>query len=672
MGGRGKIASHFLGVVVFITCLAVPVVAQDTVTITISRIAGSIELCHQSETDGRWIPAQEGQKVGSGWELRTGSASKAELLLPRENTVILRENSVLYIDWLLLSGGARLRTDKGGLLVDIKQGLSPGSEFEVQAPSALAVVRGTKFGVVCLQGGATAFYGYRGKVEVSNDQGQVYLTGGTTVDAKSGKGPAEPMPSGPDSETFLSACEAQSGYSAQPGPSSAVVAELGQLDRGLDEASSQLAQYEADWERYRQQDKQARLVYTYSTARGLRYSVDRQGAQFQSLLGRTNAGGMWQRTATVDTRQTTVGKYAERLQQKFGGLYERFENLEHNAQPVLQSNSELLTTVAAVSKDQTLSSWPLVDSDTDGVSDVDEVALGLDAKHSDAAAGFIPLGGPEDNAGMDYPQSPSVTLSYVPLQTKLVTRYRLVLQAGDHVWQRTNIGPATKVQLGPLLEPEGMFAGVAGNDGEIQLQWYVVAELDAEQLLHRISARTPDCAGLTGPALASAVRTLRITLPRQSAVVVLDLSALENARAHVGDKLLVQGRISPVSALGKWRVDVVCDPALVQFVAGSKGALGKGGAIYFAEPKNGVLTVTGNASRDGPGITGAGTLFQLEFKACEPGKLEVLLQAIELRDILGRQIEASPGDKVRAEVLPARASSIAGRPVRLSKQRGKY
>lgn len=672
MGGRGKIASHLLGVVVFITCLAVPVVAQDTVTITISRIAGTIELNHPQETDGRWITAHEGQKVGSGWELRTGSASKAELLLPRENTVILRENSVLYIDWLLLSGGARLRTDNGGLLVDIKQGLSPGSEFEVQAPSALAVVRGTKFGVVCLQGGATAFYGYRGKVEVSNDQGREFLTGGRTVDAKSGMAPSAPMPSGPDAEAFLAACEAQQGYAVRPGPSSAVMSELGQLDRGLDEAASRLAQYEADWERYSQQDKQARLVYTYSTARSLRYSVDQQGAKFQSLLGRTNAKNLWQRAATVDTRQTTIGNYAASLQQKFGSLYERFESLERNAQPVLSGNQELLTTVAKVSKDQTLPAWPLVDTDTDGVSDVDEVALGLDSKTNNSAAGFIALSGPEDKGRLEFPQTMAVTFEYTPLKTKLVTRYRLVLEAGGRIWQRTNVGPATKVQLAPLLEPEGMFAGVAGPDGEVKFSWYVAAELDAEQLLHSISARAPDCAGLTGPALASAKRTLRVALPQQSAVVMLDLSALDRTRVHVGEKLLVEGRISEVNALGKWRVDVACDPALMQFVTGSRGTLGKGGMVYFAEPKNGVLTVTGTSSREGPGISRAGTLFQLEFKACEPGKLDLLVQALELHDILGREIEANPGHKVSAEVLPARAGTIAGRAPRISKQRGKY
>lgn len=669
MGSRGSLISHLLGVVVFIAILAVPVVAQDTVTLTISRIAGVIELCHPSETGGNWIAAREGQQIGTGWELRTGALSKVELTLPKDNVIILRENSVLSLDLLLSNGGANLRTDRGGLLVNIRHSLSPGSEFEVKTPSALAVVRGTEYGVACLPGGATAFYGYRGKVQVYNEQGSVYLTAGTTVDVASATAPAAPKASGPDAETFLRACNSESGYRSESGGGSSVVAQLGQLDRGLDEISSQLAQYETDWQHYAKLDKQTRLVYTYSAAKGLRNQIDRQGAQFQTLLGKTEAGSLWQRAATVDSRSTTVGGYAERLQEKFSGLYARFERLEQNAQPVVKSNPQLLTSLQQAQPEKDTLAWRLTDSDADGVSDVDETALGLNPRQSNTAPGFIALSGLDDGAQLAYPELTAVNFEYTPLKTQLVTRYRLVLEAGPHVWQRANVGPVTTVQLGPLLESGGIFADAISDNGELILTWYIAAEIDQEQLLYHISTPAPDCAGITGPALTSAKRTIHIALPRQSAEVVLDLTALDSARLHLGERVLVRGLISEVSALGKWRVDVVCDPVLLEFLAGTKGELNKNGAVYFAQPRNGVITVTGNAPRDGPGLAGNGELFQLEFTAKETGKLEIAVESVDLSDILGREIKAHPGQKVSLEVLSSRSVSSAGRAP--PRQRGK-
>jgi hypothetical protein len=669
MGSRGSLISHLLGVVVFIAILAVPVVAQDTITLTISRIAGSIQLCHPNETGVRWITAREGQKIGTGWELRTGAASKVELTLPKDNVVILRENSVLYLDLLLDNGGANLRTGQGGLLVNVRHSLSPGSEFEVKTPSALAVVRGTEYGVACLPGGATAFYGYRGKVQIYNDQGAVYLTAGTTVDVASAMAPSAPKPSGPDAETFLRACNSESGYRSESGGGASVVAQLGKLDRGLNEASSKLAQYEADWQRYSRLDKQTRLVYTYSAAKGLHRQIDGSGAQFRTLLGQTEAGGLWQRAATVDTQTTTVGGYAERLQEKFSGLYTRFERLEQAAQPVVKANHQLLTTLRQVQPEQSAPAWRLTDSDRDGVSDVDETALGLNPQVSNTAAGFIALSGVDDGARLAYPELVAVNFEYTPLKTQLVTRYRLVLEAGPHVWQRTNVGSTTTVQLGPLFGPGGMFTGAVDDNGELKLTWYIVAEIDSEQLLYHISVPAPGCAGISGPALSSIKRTVRIALPRQSGEVVLDLTALDSARLRLGDRVLVRGRISEVSALGKWRVDVVCNPVLLEFLSGAKGAISQNGAVYFAQPKNGVITVTGSAPRDGPGLAGNGELFQLEFTAKETGKLEIAAESVDFSDILGRKIEANPGRKVSLEVLATRSVSSAGRAP--PRQRGK-
>ncbi|MCC7477894.1 FecR domain-containing protein [bacterium] len=123
-------------------------VAQQKAEIKISRIAGSVEVLHAKQTKGKWQAAKKGQAIASGWKLRTGEDGKVQLLFPLDNTVIVKNNSVLTVDKLDLGGGAETKMDAGSLLADLKTALSPGSEFEIKTPSALATVRGTKFAVL--------------------------------------------------------------------------------------------------------------------------------------------------------------------------------------------------------------------------------------------------------------------------------------------------------------------------------------------------------------------------------------------------------------------------------------------------------------------------------------------------------------------------------------------
>jgi hypothetical protein len=651
MGFRGKLASCLVGLAVMASCLVVPVIAQDTVTVTITALAGSIELFNQSETNGRWVAAREGQKIGSGWELRTGAASRVELLLPRNSLVILRENSVLYVDWLLLNGGACLRTDVGGMLVDIRNSLSPGSEFRVKTPSALAVVRGTKFGVVNLRGGAAAFYGYRGKVVVTNELGSVLLQPDMTVDVKSGMAPEPPRASGPDAQAFLAVA---GGEAQNAGVNGDVLARLGQLDRELGEADKDLARCESSWRRYARDDKAPRLVYLHAEAESLRHNVDRCGAEFQGLLGSTDAGSMWSRPTATAQPDGAATEYVGRLQGQLNNLYGRFERLQELAAPVLAGNDKLRLSVDSLAQETQGALWQLKDTDGDGVSDVDETALNLDPVRSQAGTGFIRLDGPPDGAQLSYPADDLLEFRYTPLASDVVKRYRLVLECGSHEWQRTNVGPVTQVRLGSLFGMQGIFAQVAPDEGPLLLEWYVVAELDVDQLLQHVSAPPPRCEGLSGPALASVTRRIFVSTPVQSAAVILDLTNLDGSRPHIGDRLLVEGRITKVVSLGQWRVDVACDPALLDFAAGRKAGLASASPVYFGENENGVIVVRGTAASDTKGLDGEGALFQLEFTAKEPGRLQVLVQSIDLRDVTGRMIEANPGHKVELDVLPAR------------------
>ncbi|MDQ3023355.1 MAG: FecR domain-containing protein, partial [bacterium] len=164
-------AGAFLALCVAFGAVAAPAEPQ----VSIARMSGTVEVSHPKQTGGKWQAAKQGQAIKTGWKLRTGKGGKVQLTFPKNNTVILKENSVLYVDKLDAGGGGKLLTDKGGFLVQLKNALSPGSKFEVDTPAALATVRGTEFAV--LLGGK----GRSGSTDAVLDSAELKSDGRKTV-----------------------------------------------------------------------------------------------------------------------------------------------------------------------------------------------------------------------------------------------------------------------------------------------------------------------------------------------------------------------------------------------------------------------------------------------------------------------------------------------------------
>jgi len=170
--------------------------ADDAAVVKIARLAGTVEVMHKDATHGKWIDAEVDQELSAGWSLRTGDESKAQLVFPKDNVVILKEHSVLIVHEVTAAGGAHIESTDGGLLVQLKNHLDPGSEFTLDTPDAQAIVRGTEYGVQIEDAGQdehgqplkrATFYGYDGRVEVKNSKGSQYLEHGKTLVAELGK-----------------------------------------------------------------------------------------------------------------------------------------------------------------------------------------------------------------------------------------------------------------------------------------------------------------------------------------------------------------------------------------------------------------------------------------------------------------------------------------------------
>jgi len=117
-----------------------------------------------------WAPAQEGEVVESGDQVKTGNQSEATLTLESDTTVHLDPNSTVKISQIDSNntGGflSKLEMLAGNLLADVKKNLQDShSTFEVSANGVVCGVRGTAF-EVGWDGNDLRTATHEGKVEV--------------------------------------------------------------------------------------------------------------------------------------------------------------------------------------------------------------------------------------------------------------------------------------------------------------------------------------------------------------------------------------------------------------------------------------------------------------------------------------------------------------------------
>ena len=462
--------------------LCVGAVAQQEATITISRIAGAVEVQHDFATAGEWVLASTGQELASGWKLRTGSGAKAQLVFPQENVVILKENSVLFVDSLDLGGGATLKADEGSLLVDIRNALAAGSEFELVTPTALAVVRGTKYAAVEIDGYDVTFYGYDGAVEIMNDMGEgaVWLVADKAVDVIYGEIPSEPYDSPLDAEAFLADAEDTSGFDEAEGTAQAYVDQLGSLEVELLGYHEVLTEYQQEWRRYERRDQVTHMVVLYAQVLAVQAQVDDAAERFAALQGE------------IPEEIVGIAPLPEMLQhiaELFAQLYAMLEEFADDAEPIITDNEEILDMLNGLigPGDPTLGlRWGLFDTDNDGISDIDEIALGLDPWAANDQ-GFIELIAPEDDDQVDYPEETELTFEFEMLDTDLVEEYQLVFEIGGQRWARRDVDDSEDVDLTPLVGENGVFQAALDDEGALALQWYVVAVIEEDQLFAQIA-----------------------------------------------------------------------------------------------------------------------------------------------------------------------------------------
>lgn len=146
--------------------------APQPVEYVIEDIQGSnVQVLEEGQS--QWEPAQEGQVLESGDEIRTGAGSQANLMLQAETSIHLNEQTDMKVDQISANtdGGflSHLKILAGMVLADVKKNLQDShSSFEVESNGVICGVRGTAFEVNAQADGTAQVLTHEGKVEVSN------------------------------------------------------------------------------------------------------------------------------------------------------------------------------------------------------------------------------------------------------------------------------------------------------------------------------------------------------------------------------------------------------------------------------------------------------------------------------------------------------------------------
>lgn len=162
---------------------------------TLMDVQGQVEIASSAEASD-WRSAANGDQVKAGQRIRTQAASGATLVFYEGSRTTISPNADLVLSELDGGWGSALRVDFDQLAGKTAHSVVPlrgrESRFVVHTPAGKASVHGTNFNVLVAKTGLARFAVNTGKVEVSNDFSQVFLTAGQATAVETGEGVAQP------------------------------------------------------------------------------------------------------------------------------------------------------------------------------------------------------------------------------------------------------------------------------------------------------------------------------------------------------------------------------------------------------------------------------------------------------------------------------------------------
>lgn len=161
---------------------------------TVSVLSGHVSV--QDPSSGIWRDAEDGMVVDIGMRVRTGQDSNAMLTFFDGSTIRLEGDSDIQVEQIVRAEGQSteiiLKQWLGRTWSRVAKKADPASKYEIQTPSAYALVRGTLFEVEVGEDGSTVVRTIEGLVSVGAQSQEVEVSAGQTTSVSIGNPPIEP------------------------------------------------------------------------------------------------------------------------------------------------------------------------------------------------------------------------------------------------------------------------------------------------------------------------------------------------------------------------------------------------------------------------------------------------------------------------------------------------
>ncbi len=160
---------------------------------TLSVLSGQIEVMPPGTAS--WQPAGDGMTLDAGVRVKTGDDSRAVLTFFEGSTIELEPGTDIEVESVVGGDGESpqivMKQWLGRTWNRVVKKIDPGSRYEIQTPSACALVRGTLFEVDVDEDGFTTVRTFDGLVSVIAEEEEVHVPAGHQVNVESGQPPAD-------------------------------------------------------------------------------------------------------------------------------------------------------------------------------------------------------------------------------------------------------------------------------------------------------------------------------------------------------------------------------------------------------------------------------------------------------------------------------------------------
>lgn len=669
-----KMRNNVTSVFVAVCAMALLVFAAygQELTVKVTRLAGPVQVRAMAQSE--WADAKLGQVLQPGDALRTLKGGKVQLLFPQNTIVLIKENSVLSVKDLREGGGGKVKTLVGGFLFNLQEALSPGSTFEVETPSALAVVRGTKFGTDVGFDGTSRFTGYDGEFEVTAEGVTVTVGPGEQVDVEPGEAPSESTSHDEGWEDAADEAAVPEGISTDE-----LTSAFGALNNRYRHLANRMQSFYDEFMRYEAQGDQSRMSFVYYNVQPTMEWTEDADERLALLLEQLAA---WAESLPEDDEESrgpvdALAEACSAYSAQIHAQYDEIEDLMAEWVPDLDELLDELTGTIESDDPERDIRYGTIDTDNDGVPDVVEHVLTGGMSYDEP---LIVLIYPDDGEEYYFPESESIFFEFEAVGEEYFDGFELHLAAGGLTMVRNFVGTSMDLPIVDIVEgSDSPFTDLFADGEFVEFTWFVRGQFNFDSFYEEHEEEYWEwgddhydnhydnhyddhynggwySASGAGRGVSSIIevdsesRVFSLYYPLGE-MVEFELVVIGPSTVSVGESIRMRVEVGEVATLASWEIIVNYDPSLVEFDRGSKAGLTSGTTLFFGDSGHGQMTISGQAGQEGETISGSGAFAEIEFIALDVGLAMFDYGEINLYTPSGLRIEVIPGGSADVDIL---------------------